>query len=207
MPIYVQKGTGLRLERVTYPFHDSRTITGAAPERTLNFFRGQQAGATDLDTNFLGAGSFDRPQEYWLYAMRVVPVNSPQFNQDVTPAVAQQMILDTFTILRNYLLFLKIGPKEYWKSPGWLNPAGVGLSTDFAFFDNRAAAAGQVAAYANARNGHNDTRAIYTLSIPIHIPTLQSIQFQMQAPGAAFTLNANRLVYVVWDGEWGREIS
>jgi hypothetical protein len=207
MPIYVQRGTGLRLERVTYPFHDSRTITGAAPERTLSFFRGQAAGQTEIDTNFTGGGSFDRPQEYWLYAMRVVPVNAPQFNQDVTPATAQQVILDTFAIVRNYLLFLKIGPKEYWNSPGWLNVAGVGVASEFALFDNRAAAPGQVTAYANARNGHNDTRAIYTLSIPIHIPTLQAIIFRMNAPGAGFTLAANRLVYVVWDGEHGREIS
>lgn len=207
MPIYVQRGTGLRLERVTYPFHDSRTITGATPERSLPMFRGQLAGATDIDTNFTGSGSLDRPQEYWLYAMRLIPVNEPAFGDDVSPPVAQNLIIDTFRILRNYLVFLKIGPKEYWKSPGWLNLAGAGLESDFFLTDNRAAGAGQVKAFANARNGRPDARAIYTWSIPVHIPTLQSIICQLTAPGAAFTLSANRLAYIVWDGEHGREIS
>ncbi len=207
MPIYVQKDTGLRLERITYPFHDSRTITGATPQRTLNMYRGLEGGATEIDTNFTGSGAFDRPQEYWMYAMRVVPVNIPGFNFDTTPPVAQNLILDTFQILRNYLLFLKIGPKEYWSSPSWLNLAGAGLESDFSFSDNRAAGAAQVTAFANARNGRPDSRAIYTWSIAVHIPTLQSIQCQLRAPGAAFTLCQDRLVYIVWDGEWGREIS
>lgn len=207
MPIYVQRGTGLRLERVTYPFHDSRTITGATPERVVNFFRGLQAAQTEIDNNFNGNGSFDRPQEYWLYAMRVVPIIRPSFVQDVTPATGQNVMLDFFDILRNYLLDLQIGPKNYWQSPSWLNLAGVGLEAEFAFFDNRAAAAGQVFSASNARNGRPDNRAIYTLSIPIHIPTLQAIKLRLLAPGPAFTLTANRLVYVVWDGEHGREIS
>ena len=207
MPIYVQEGTGLRLERVTFPFHDSRTITGGAPERQINFFRGLQAGQSEIDNNFEGDGRFSRPQEYWLFGMRVVPMNEPQFDQDVTPAVAQNHILDTFRIIRNYVLFLKVGPKDYWQSPAWLNLSGVGLEADFAFFDNRAPAGGQVTTFANSRSGRPDNRAIYTLSIPIHFPTLQGFRFRLDAPGAAFTLSQNRLVYVVFDGEHGREIS
>ena len=207
MPIYVQQGTGLRLERVTFPFHDSRVITGAAPERSINFFRGLVAGQTEIDNNFQGNGSFDRPQEYWLYAMRVIPVIAPAFGDDVSPPVAQNVILDFFAIIRNYLLSLTIGPKNYWQSPSFLNLAGLGLEADLAMTDNRAAAAGQVKVFANARNGRPDNRAIYTLSIPIHVPTLQAIKYQLIAPGAAFTLSANRTVYVMWDGEWGREIS
>jgi len=207
MPIYVQSGTGLRLERVTYPFHDSRVITGAAPERQLNFFRGLQAGQTEIDNNFSGVGSFDRPQEYWLYAMRMIPIIAPSFVNDTEPPTAQNVITDMFAIIRNYLLFCKVGPKEYWKSPGFLNLAGTGLEADFTVTDNRAAGAAQVKSFGNARSSRPDTRAIYTLSIPIHIPTLQSITYQMLAPGAAFTLTANRTVYVIWDGEHGREIS
>lgn len=207
MPIYIQGKTGLRLERITFPFHDSRTINGAAPQRTVNLFRGIQGTATEIDTNFAGTGSFDRPQEYWMYGMRVVPINEPVFNNDVDPPTAQNQPIDTFRIIRNYLLFLKIGPKEYWNSPGWLSLAGSGLEADFAISDNRAAGAGQVNTFANSRNGRPDNRAIYTWSIPVHIPTLQQIQCLLRAPGAGFTLSQDRLVYVVWDGEWGREIS
>lgn len=207
MPIYVQRGTSLRLERVTYPFNDSRTITAATPERQLDFMRGLQAGQTEIDNNFDGAGRFDRPQEYWLYAQRVVPVIEPAVVLDTDPATAGGVIQDAFRIIRNYQLFLKIGPKEYWGSPAWLTPAGSGLETEYQLVDNRVPAAGLVSSYASARNGRPDTRAIYTMSIPIHIPTLQQLKVQLRAPGAAFTLTAQRLVYVVWDGEWGREIS
>src|SRR3954447_3091756 len=164
------------------PLYDTITFSSSASVPALQYMFTTPISATKGRnlTNLTSSGRLEAPKAFMIHAIRVVLAH------DVALA-------DAAALMKNYILRLVIGDKDYQIGGLEYFPGGAGL-----------VATSTVASAQFLYNGIPDPRAINTLSNPIQIG--QGENFRVELEGTAFTSAAAIWLRVYLDGILGRQV-
>lgn len=177
-------------ELITQPLYDREAIANGATSAT--FFDGANANnrlLTNVDQN----GQLPHPKFFRCGGWRLV-VDNPAQGTGSQTAVANH-VNDLVSLLYDgWFTFTLGGLKNYIEAPNFFFPGGVGPVVR----------SGNTTAY-SANNGAEHFSSFMRLKHWLSVPPLQSFQGKITFP-TAVVLNATTNVWLICDGELGREV-
>jgi len=191
---------GDQREKIGFTLWHRLTYTSGAT-LSLEFFT---VAASGLNGNLPGAGQLPNGNQFLVKAIRIMPALRPQ--EAAGAAIAAGTIAgpieDMFQFITTGHAAFSVGDKNYGRWPIFMLPAGAGL-TGQVHVSGISAAAGNLVEHSWANNGNADPRQVYTLDVPILIPSQYNFKVVLEWPvavaaSASFT---NPFIFVMLDGQ------
>lgn len=176
-------------ELITQPLYQARTIADGDTE--VRFFEGTGTG-NRLLTNVDLSGQLPFPKFQRIGGLRLYPKARTVSTTQPTDTAE---IVDVLNIMNNMWLEVTIaGLKPYIQAPAFMFPAGLGVVFR----------GGDTAAHV-INHGLEIFGSFFRLKHWWQLPPQQAFGATLRAP-TALDLNASHVVYLILDGEQGREV-
>lgn len=166
---------------------------------SLDFF---QVVAAGINGNLNLAGQLAAGFHFLVQAIRVGILCDTRETNATAPAAAGELngpLFDIKELTYDGTALFKVGDKEYGRWPIWMLPAGGGPTGQLAVPGTLTAPAILQASFATS--GNPDPRAVYTLPIPVVIPSQYNFTVRLEWDVAKTLEGGNTPICVVLDGE------
>lgn len=184
-------------EVISYSIWHRQNYVSAAT-LALEFF---QVVASGINGNLNLAGQLPAGFHFLIQAIRVAILADTRETAAAAPAAGEVNgpLFDIKELSYDGTALLKVGDKEYGRWPIWMLPAGGGPTGQLAVPGTLTAPA--ISQLSAATNGVPDPRAVYTLPIPVVIPSQYNFLVRLEWDAAKTLEGGNTAVCVVLDGE------
>lgn len=185
-------------EVISSMLYDYQTYTSAATTQ-LTFFNSLPANR--FAGNMQLAGQLPAGNSFLVMAIRLAAI--PDVSELATAAGADGdadgALQDINILLRDAIVTLFIGQKDYGSWPALALPGGMGATGEMGNIGTTVAGSNQQ--FQSGLNGYADPRAVYSLSVPLAIPEQYNFRLVLDF-AAAVTLNGGDTQLIgMLDGE------